>query len=101
MGRANGVLGPIESEDLGFTLMHEHILICNWSMRQRFEDWIDIPEAIQNATEEVTQAQALGVGTLVDMTPINLGRDVHVMREVAEREKTALLSKAAGPSRRA
>ena len=92
MGRANGVLGPIESEDLGFTLMHEHILICNWSMRQSFEDWIDIPEAIQNATEEVTQAQALGVGTLVDMTPINLGRDVHVMREVAERAEAQIVA---------
>ena len=92
MGQVNGVLGPIDSEDLGFTLMHEHIMICNWSMRQSFEDWVDIPEAVRHATDEVKQAQELGVGTLVDLTPINLGRDVHVMREVAEKAEAQIVA---------
>ena len=30
MTTINGVLGPSDTADLGFTLMHEHILIANW-----------------------------------------------------------------------
>ena len=37
MATVNGVLGPIDTDALGFTLMHEHIMIANWSMRQAFE----------------------------------------------------------------
>ena len=39
MTSVDGVLGPIDTADLGFTLMHEHILVCNWSMRQAFPGW--------------------------------------------------------------
>ena len=92
MSQVNGVLGPIEADDLGFTLMHEHIMICNWSMRQSFEDWVDIEEVAQNASQEITDAQSLGVGTIVDLTPINLGRDVHVLREVAERTQAQIVA---------
>lgn len=30
MARINSVLGPIDTENLGPTMMHEHILIANW-----------------------------------------------------------------------
>lgn len=92
MGKVNGVLGPIASEDLGFTLMHEHIMVCNWSMRQSFEDWVDIDEVTAKATSEVNLAQERGVSTLVDLTPINLGRDVHVLRAVAERAQAQIIA---------
>ena len=46
MPKVQGVMGPIECEDLGFTLMHEHILIANWSMRQAYADWVDLDEVI-------------------------------------------------------
>lgn len=92
MSQVNGVLGPIEADDLGFTLMHEHIMICNWSMRQSFDDWVDIEEVTRNASQEITGAQSLGVGTIVDLTPINLGRDVHVLREVAERAEAQIVA---------
>ena len=52
MAEINGVLGPIESEELGFTLMHEHILIANWSMRAAFDDWVNLDEVIEFASAE-------------------------------------------------
>jgi phosphotriesterase-related protein len=92
MARINGVLGPIEADDLGFTLMHEHILIANWSMRQAFDDWVDLEDHARKATAEVTSARDLGVRTIVDLTPINLGRDIHVIREVAERAGAQIIA---------
>ena len=29
MPSVNGVLGPIDTSDLGFTLMHEHVLVAS------------------------------------------------------------------------
>jgi phosphotriesterase-related protein len=77
-------LGPIDTAKLGFTLMHEHVLIANWSMRAAFEDWIDLDAHVEWAASEVRSAKERGVGALVDLTPINLGRDVHTIRRVAE-----------------
>ena len=31
-----GVLGPIDTAELGQTLMHEHITCADWSMRMNF-----------------------------------------------------------------
>jgi len=85
MATIPGVLGPIDTDELGFTLMHEHILVANWAMRAAFPDWVDRDAHVARATEELRSARERGVDTVVDLTPINLGRDIHVIREVAER----------------
>ena len=87
-----GVLGPIDTRALGFTLMHEHVLVCNWSMRMAFERWLDRDALIARAVEEVRAAKQRGVATIVDLTPVNLGRDIHVIREVAERTETNFIA---------
>ncbi len=92
MATVNGVLGPIDSEELGFTLMHEHILVANWAMRQSFADWVDVDAHVEYATGEVRSAKERGVKTIVDLTPINLGRDIHVIREVAERAQMQVIA---------
>ncbi len=76
--------GSIDTAELGFTLMHEHILVANWSMRQAFAGWYDRETHVADAVSELRSAQERGVKTLVDLTAINLGRDIHVIREVAE-----------------
>jgi phosphotriesterase-related protein len=92
VAKINGVLGPIDTAELGFTLMHEHILALNWAMRQAFPGWYDRDEHVANAVEEVRSAQERGVRTLVDLTPINLGRDIHVIREVAEKARAQVIA---------
>ncbi len=92
MGKAIGVLGSIDADDLGFTLMHEHIMIANWSMRQAFSDWVDVEAQTIAAAGEVMAAAEKGVQTIVDLTPINLGRDIHVIREVAERAEAQIIA---------
>ena len=92
MAEINGVLGPIKSEELGFTLMHEHILIANWSMRAAFDDWVNLDEVIEFASAEAKSALERGVKTIVDLTPINIGRDIHVIREVAARSGVQMIA---------
>ena len=87
----NGVLGPIETRDLGFTLMHEHILVASWSMRHCFPDYVDLEKLIRDAIGEMGSLQERGVRTMVDLTPINLGRDIRVIREVAEKTGMQLI----------
>jgi len=92
MAKINGVLGVIDTADLGFTLMHEHILVASWSMRQAFHDWVDRETLIEEAVQEVRAAKQRGVRTIVDATPINIGRDIHVIREVAERAEMQIVA---------
>ena len=40
MAKIYGVLGVIDTADLGFTLMYEHILIATWWMCEAFADWV-------------------------------------------------------------
>lgn len=79
------VNGLIPVEQLGVTLMHEHILQANWSMRQSFPQWFCYDEFIDYAAEDVRRTKELGVCTLVEQTPVCLGRDIHAMKEVADR----------------
>jgi phosphotriesterase-related protein len=92
MAEINTVLGVIDTQDLGFTLMHEHILAATWSMRQAFDDWLDRDAVIEEAVREVRAAKQCGVQTIVDVTPINVGRDIHVIREVAARAEMQIIA---------
>jgi phosphotriesterase-related protein len=84
MATIQGVLGPIETEQLGFTLMHEHVLVADWSMRHCFPGYVDEEAVVAEAIRELRAAKERGVDTLVDLTPINLGRDIRVIRAVSE-----------------
>jgi phosphotriesterase-related protein len=88
----NGVLGPIETRDLGFTLMHEHILVASWAMRHCFPGYVDEEKLIRDAIRELGSLEQRGVRTMVDLTAINLGRDIRVIREVAEKTGMQLIA---------
>ena len=92
MATIPGVLGPIETAELGFTLMHEHVLIANWAMRQSFADYVDVPRFVEAAGAELRAAREHGVRSMVDLTAINLGRDIHVIRAVAERSGVQIVA---------
>jgi phosphotriesterase-related protein len=92
MATIPGVCGPISTAELGFTLMHEHVLIANWSMRQSFPDYVDVPRFVDAAASELAAAREHGVRTIVDLTPINLGRDIHVIHAVAERSGMQIIA---------
>jgi len=92
MATIQGVCGPIDTGELGFTLMHEHVIVASLAMRKAFPDWMDREQTVERAVRELRAVQERGVRTLVDLTPINLGRDVALIREVAERAEMQIVA---------
>lgn len=81
---ANTVLGKIEKEKLGSVLCHEHIVCCNTSMRTAFgENYYSTQYVINKAVEMFKNAKIAGVDTIIDATPVDLGRDISILKEVS------------------
>lgn len=88
----NTVLGPIESADLGRTLIHEHVLIGmpGWFMDAR-QPAYNRTEAVERAVDAFQQLHGHGVRTVIDPCPMDLGRDVEVLAEVAQKSGINLI----------
>jgi phosphotriesterase-related protein len=72
--------------------MHEHVIAINWSMRQVFDKWIDRDGIISRAIQSLLKAKEYGLKTIVDATPINLGRDIHIISEVAKKSGVQIIA---------
>lgn len=79
------VTGKIDEDELGFTLMHEHLYLGSWQNRIADPEWFCREEAMEMIEGVLADAVRAGVRTLVDVTPLNLGRDVGLLLEAAER----------------
>lgn len=55
--------GPIETADLGFVLMHEHIIVRSEGLAQNFPHIWDPQPALDRALELLTALKAKGVDT--------------------------------------
>ena len=76
-----GVFGAIDPAQLGQTLIHEHLTCADWSMRMNFgQKFFDFDQVAAMAVGQLNRAKDLGVRTVVDGTPINLGRDIQIGR---------------------
>lgn len=82
--KVSTVLGELDTKDMGYTLMHEHIMIADHTMRKMWADWINIDEFADYAKRYIARAKRAGVRTIVDVTPFQLGRDVSVLRRISE-----------------
>ena len=83
MAQIETVLGPIEANQLGFTLSHEHVLIAMGEDNRHYPWMFDRDATRANATRELSEARAGGVDSLIELTTPDLGRDVEFMAEVA------------------
>ncbi|HEY3063717.1 MAG TPA: phosphotriesterase-related protein [Chloroflexota bacterium] len=75
--------GPIDANDLGFVLTHEHVMICSPEVRAVWPESLDIAAAEQRCIARLAAARAAGVDTLVDVTTIDFGRDATFIEHVA------------------
>ncbi len=74
MAHIETVLGPIDPADAGFTLPHEHTQIALWHVPDRWDYWeLTADEPVIGA--ELARFREAGGRTLVDVTPIGVGRD--------------------------
>jgi phosphotriesterase-related protein len=82
MPTVNSVSGPLDTAKLGFTLMHEHILVQSPGVKENFPVYNRKAE-IANAIHKVKDVQTRGVATLVDLTP-GSWRDIPFVKEVVK-----------------
>jgi predicted metal-dependent phosphotriesterase family hydrolase len=77
------VCGDIAPEDLGATLVHEHLLMTGgWPVRMEPDFRLDSVDA---AVEEVGRFRAAGGDCVVEMTPLGFGRDPDGLAAVSRR----------------
>ncbi|MFI5048217.1 MAG: phosphotriesterase [Acidimicrobiia bacterium] len=79
--------GPLDTAALGAVLMHEHVFILSHEFHVNYPDVVgfDADREVAAAVERMDELVDAGVGTIVDLTVVGLGRDVQLVARVAER----------------
>lgn len=77
------VTGPIDVGDLGFTLMHEHVMVSAPGMFRQFPDLFGPQDRVQRAIDTFKRAKSAGVDTIVDATTYDLGKDPQLLYDVS------------------
>ena len=83
MAIINSVLGEMDTADLGFTLSHEHVLVSSAGIQQIYPEFIDRAATIARGIADLSAARAEGLRSIIDVTTIDLGRDIRLLEEVS------------------
>jgi phosphotriesterase-related protein len=80
------VRGPVQVEDLGPTLMHEHIFALSTEHVQNYGDglWWDEEVRVADAISKLRTLHHKGIKTIVDPTVWGLGRYIPRIQRIAE-----------------
>ena len=90
MSLINSVLGPLETKDLGFTLMHEHV-ISQGFVAQNYPELFD-DHFMDKIIAGISESKKGGVDTIIDATTFDLGRDAAVLAEISRRTKVNIIA---------
>ena len=80
----NSVLGPLDTKNLGFTLMHEHMMCCPTGIFQNYPELLG-DHLMERVVNDLKQAKQGGVDTIVDATTLVLDRNINFLAEVSRR----------------
>ena len=83
MTTINSVLGPMDTSDLGFTLSHEHVLVTSAGIQYVYPEFIDREGTISKAVADFKEAYSEGLRSIIDVTTIDLGRDIRMLEQVS------------------
>ena len=84
MPQVNTVKGPIDTSQLGVTLMHEHIFVLSTEINQNYpESWGEEESRVQSAVAELRALKSRGIESIVDVTVIGLGRHLPRIQRIA------------------
>jgi phosphotriesterase-related protein len=101
----NTVLGPIAPEELGVTLMHEHIIYgaAGWYADNTVAP-LDREDVIKSSLSVMKTLKRYGLQTFVDATANDTGRDADLLKEISAKSgvnvvcATGLYTEAEGAS---
>jgi phosphotriesterase-related protein len=84
MPQINTVRGPIDTDSIGVTLMHEHVFVLSPEIMQNYpEGWGDEEKRVNDAIARLNELKARGVDSIVDLTVIGLGRYIPRIERIA------------------
>jgi phosphotriesterase-related protein len=83
MPQVETLRGPVDTAQLGFTLMHEHVFVLSEGVPENFPSVWNEGEQVASAREKLRELVDLGVQTMVDLSVLGLGRDIPRLRDVA------------------
>ena len=85
MPQVQTVKGPVDTAELGQTLMHEHVFVLTADMQQNYpEEWGSEDERVADAVGKLQALAGTGVRTIVDPTVVGLGRYIPRIQRIAE-----------------
>jgi phosphotriesterase-related protein len=78
--------GPVQVDDLGPTLMHEHVFVLSTEHVDNYGDglWWDEEARVADAVAKLRALRAKGITTIVDPTVWGLGRYIPRIQRIAE-----------------
>jgi phosphotriesterase-related protein len=85
MASIHTATGTIDTANLGFTLMHEHVVTRSPGVFEAWPHLWDRAAEVERAVATLDRLKAAGVDTIVDLTTMDLGRDVAMLQEIAGR----------------
>ena len=86
MSTIETVRGPLDTAELGVTLMHEHIFVLTPDVQQNYPDnWGDWDTRVDDAVARLEAAYEAGIRTIVDPTVVGLGRYIPTVQAIADR----------------
>ncbi len=84
MADVQTVQGAVDADELGLTLVHEHVRFRDEAVAEQWPGRYDEQLELDAALLAVNAAEERGVRTIVDPTAMFGGRDVRFMKRVAE-----------------
>lgn len=78
------VRGPVDTTELGRTLMHEHVFVLTPDAQQNWPQEWDEEERVRDAVEKLSALPKAGYRTIVDPTVVGLGRYIPRIQRINE-----------------
>src|SRR5262245_58447607 len=83
--------GPVQTAELGPTLMHEHIVTRSPGVQENWPHLWDRGGILALAERRMEDLYRRGIRTIVDLTTVDLGRDIGLIAEVARRARVNVI----------
>jgi phosphotriesterase-related protein len=84
-------LGPVATTGLGPTLMHEHIVTRSPGVHENWPHLFDRDAILSIADRKMADLYRRGIRTIVDLTTVDLGRDIDLIVAVARRSRVQVI----------
>jgi len=91
MATINSVRGPLDTAELGFTLMHEHVMLGFAGVLPNYPELLG-ENMMEVVVDDLKKAKAGGIDTIVDATTIDLGRDINLIAEASRQSGVNIIA---------